>query len=133
MMLQNTESLFDELSRAEITFKPGLPIREYSLLDLEDERTNLVFNGTATVAEYRSRLLKLHTQFKLDLLALSAGEVGYQLEHLRHLRIRIKELALILHPINEEILFAQISFPKYSKRIQPTADLDLVKKKPIYS
>jgi hypothetical protein len=58
-MLQNTESLFDELSRAEITFKPGPPIREYCLLDLEDERTNLVFNGTATVAEYRSRLLKL--------------------------------------------------------------------------
>lgn len=132
-MLQNTESLFDELSRSEITFKPGPPIREYSLLDLEDERTNLVFNGTATVAEYRSRLLKLHTQFKLELLALSEEEVDYQREQLRYLRIRIKELALILHPMHEEILFAHITFPKYSKRIQPTADLDLVKKKPIYS
>jgi hypothetical protein len=129
MTLHNTESLFDELSRAEITFRPGPPVRELSLLDLGDKGTEFLFNGAPSVAAYRSRLLKLHAQFKEELLEWAEKDVKHQHEMLRHLKTRIKELRLILHPINEEVLFTHVCFPKYSNRIQPSTDLDLFKKK----
>jgi hypothetical protein len=133
MMLQNTESLFNELSRAEITFKPGPPVREYCLLDLEEERAGFLFNGSTSVAAYRSRLLHLHNQFKEELLLLADEPIVIQYEKLRYLRTRIKEIGLILHPLNEEILFANVSFPKYSRRMQSSTDIVLLKKKLIYT
>ena len=131
MILHRTKELFNELGRAEVSFKPRPPIRKFSLLDLEDDGTHFLFNNTASVATYRNRLVILHDHFKEELLELAEEPEGVQNDLLYEVKGHIEELSFLLHPAQEDLVYAHVLVPKNSSRFQAPRDFDQLKKKHI--
>jgi len=133
MILKNMMEIFDELHTAEISFKSKHPIKEYSMLDLEDTDVNFLFNSSNSLANYRQRVIGLHQKFKVELDRLKSESASMQGDIVRIIKSRITELNILLNPKNEEIQYARINLPRYSQKTDNTGNLDCLKKKPATS
>ena len=131
MILHRTKELFNELGRAEVSFKPRPPIRKFSLLDLEDDGTHFLFNNTASVATYRNRLVILHDHFKEELLELAEEPEGVQNDLLYEVKGHIEELSFLLHPAQEDLVYAHVLVAKISTGFKHQKNLNNPKKKQI--
>jgi len=122
--------VFEELSKAEISVRTKGSRKSQSLLDLlDDNELHIQFNGCDTVHEYREELMSKYHHFKESLSQLAFSGSQNIEETILHLRTRINEVAMLLNPKDDDLVYAHVSLPRNPRFISDDYQANIVKKK----